>query len=339
MLMSTPKFWYQSDINIILKCLLYPISLIYMYCAKLNYQRKYKYYSKKSDVIAIGGLTVGGSGKTLVAISLCEILNKIKKKSAVLSRGFGRLSQKTILVDNIKHTFIDVGDEPLLLSHVTDVFVGKNRAKSAQIAEQQGHNLLILDDGLTQRYLYPNVKFIVIDNLQQFGNGYMLPLGPNRLNFEIIKNEVQAIIILKNSPHEDIEKLRSKIPPSISVLIAYIEQDYSGIKPNEQVIAFCGIGYPEKFFRPLEQKLRLIKKISFPDHHPFTDDDIINLLDIAKTHKAKLLTTEKDFVRIPKKYRAFINTVSAKIVWQNTGKLISYLKSQALFSKWLSSQA
>lgn len=328
MILKTPKFWYQSDINVLLKCILYPISKIYSLIAKFNYGKKYKYKSTKSKVIAIGGITAGGSGKTIVVASICDILKKIDKKPAIISRGFGRLSKKTFIVDNKIHSFNNVGDEPLLLSQYADIFVGKDRAKSARLAEQNGYNLFILDDGITQKYLYPNIKIIVIDNSQKFGNGEMLPLGPNRLNFDIIKKDIDAVIIITSNEVENTEEIKSKISDSIPVIYGYLEQNLSNIKAGTRIFAFCGIGYPQKFFDSLSQKLNLVKTLSFPDHHPFSDNDIINLIDEAKVHNAKLVTTEKDLMRIPKRFHAFIAVVSVKIIWKDTAKLVSLLKIQ-----------
>ena len=327
MIFKTPKFWYK-DANVILRCILYPISKIYAFFAWLNYKRGYKYKSKKSKVIAIGGITAGGSGKTIVAASLCEILKNINKKPAIISRGFGRSSKETFIVDDRIHTFKDVGDEPLLLSKYADVFVGKDRANSAKLAEKEGYDFFILDDGVTQKYLYPDVKFVVIDNSQGFGNGEMLPLGPNRLNFNIIKKDIDAAIIITSDVFENTKKNESKIPNSIPRVLGYLEHDFSNIKLHERVFAFCGIGYPKKFFDSLYQKLDVVKTLSFPDHHPFSNDDIIDLISEAKTHNAKLVTTEKDLMRIPKRFHEFVSTVPVKIIWKDTAKLVSFLKIQ-----------
>jgi tetraacyldisaccharide 4'-kinase len=323
MLIRAPKFWYTDQLNPVLKYLLCPISNIYSYFTSLNYKKDYKSKSAKARVIAIGGITAGGSGKTAVAASICEMLNNVKKKSAVLSRGFGRSSNGTFLVDAKKHNFKAVGDEPLLLSRYAEVFVGADRSKTCRMAEQKKHDIIILDDGLTQRDLKVDAKFVVIDSSQGFGNGYMLPLGPNRLNFDIVSSDITAVIIIKNSKNEDVKELMKKIPGNIPIIQGYMEQDLSKIKNNERVLAFCGIGYPQKFFDSLKSKLNVIKAMDFPDHYPFTDDDITDVLGEAKLCSAKLVTTEKDLVRIPKKYHSFITAIPVKVVWQDAEKLFA----------------
>jgi tetraacyldisaccharide 4'-kinase len=230
-------------------------------------------------------------------------------------------------VDNAIHTFTDVGDEPLLLSHYADVFVGKDRNKSALMAESFGYDLLILDDGVTQRYLQPDIKLIVIDSTQGFGNGAMLPLGPNRLCFGMIKHDIDAVIVVKNHAHENIDEIKSKIPESIPIILCHMEQDFSRIRTNERVLAFCGTGYPKKFFNSLKEKIHVVKTVDFPDHYPYSDDDIVDLLDDATIHGAKLVTTQKDMIRISKRFHDFISAVPAKIVWPDSCQIRSYIFS------------
>ncbi|MDR0968703.1 MAG: tetraacyldisaccharide 4'-kinase, partial [Holosporaceae bacterium] len=139
--LKTPKFWSEKP-NFALKVALKPISEIYSYVSTKNYFKDYKYKSAKSRVVAIGGITVGGSGKTVVVQSICEILKR--RKIAVLSRGFGRSSDEILRVDNKIHSYKEAGDEPLALSNSAPVYVGKDRSESAKLAERDGFNFLIL---------------------------------------------------------------------------------------------------------------------------------------------------------------------------------------------------
>lgn len=325
MLMRAPKFWYSSSNNVFSELVLYPLSKIYSFFAALNYKAKYNYKDSELKIIAVGGITIGGSGKTPTVIALSEMLSNIKKRSVVLTRGFGRISSEVLKVDNKKHVFQQVGDESLLISRYVDVFVGTDRAKCARMAKKLGHDLMILDDGLTQKYIQPDVKLVVIDNQQGFGNGYMLPLGPNRLSFNIIKGDIDAVIIIKTFQYENAEKIKSEIPESIPIIFAYPKYDFAQVKPGERCLVFCGLGYPEKFFRILDDKMHIVKRVEFPDHHSYTDDEITDLLDEANLYKVKLVTTEKDIMRIPKRYHDFISTVPMKIIFNDTAKLFSIL--------------
>jgi len=288
---SNPNFWYREPVffeSFFLK----PISALYSCVAKKNYNRKYQNSLSNQKVIAVGGLTVGGSGKTIVTQFIVNELTKQGKRVAVLSRGYGRKSDKIIRVNPEEHSHKDVGDEPLLLSKYCPVFVGKNRAESAKFAGDD-FDVFVLDDGIVQRYLKPDLRVLVVDGKQGIGNGHMLPLGPNRLKLSWIKDDINAIVSFNNfkSDFEPVFNAQTHITP------------ISGA-----VIAFCGLGYPQKFFDSLTS-CSLLKCIEFPDHHKYTDDDIKNLLNLKHQYSAKLVTTMKDFVKIPKCYQSDITAI------------------------------
>ena len=329
MFIKAPKFWYKDKVGS-LEMVLYPLSLIYGFFASLNYKAGYKSKIPETKIIAVGGLTAGGAGKTPTVIALCEFFKSIEQKAVVLTRGFGRKSSEILMVNTKNHLFQHVGDEALLMAESTDVFVGADRLESARKAKTRGNNVMILDDGLTQRYIEPDIKLVVIDNHQAFGNGHFLPLGPNRLNFDVIKtkNDIDAAIVIKSSPDENPKRIARQIPSSIPMLTAYIEQDFSQVEPGERILAFAGLGYPKKFFQLLDKKMNVVKSIAFPDHHPFSDHNMTDLLDEANILKAKLLTTEKDLVRIPKQYHDLVRTIPMKIIFDDTEKLHSILFKQ-----------
>ncbi|MDR2781963.1 MAG: tetraacyldisaccharide 4'-kinase [Holosporaceae bacterium] len=298
----TPEFWYRKP-SVIQKLILKPVASLYEYISTRNYRKGYFYKSCGTRVIAIGGVTLGGSGKTLVVQSICEILQSQGRKVAILSRGFGRSSSEILRVNGAIHSYKDVGDEPLLLARSAPVYVGKDRSKTAQLAEADGAEVLILDDGMTQKYLQPDLKLIVVDSEQFFGNGEMFPLGPNRLNFEKIKHDIDGVIILDRNGND------------FNVFDEKIHTFCGRIQTNSPVgskIAFCGIGYPDKFFNSLKN---CIEKIAFPDHYPFSDDEIEKLILKAKKNNAQLVTTEKDLCRISQKYHNSIVPVLASIDW------------------------
>ncbi|MDR2107210.1 MAG: tetraacyldisaccharide 4'-kinase [Holosporaceae bacterium] len=307
--LKSPRFWYEKP-GLLQKLFLTLPAAVYARISERNYRQNHEYESRTAKVIAVGGITVGGSGKTQVVKSFCEILKSKNKKAAVLSRGFGGTLKKPQRV-NAAHSCREVGDEAMLLSSVAPVFVGRDRAACARLAEKKNIDFLILDDGLTQRFLKPNVKLVVIDREQGFGNGEMFPLGPNRLDFEKIKFDLDGAIILGNTP-ENCEDPFADC--GIPVFKGTIEPDFSGVEGK--IVAFCGIGYPDKFFGAL-RGLEIAEKIPFPDHYPFSDSDVRQLIEKAKKYGARLATTEKDFVRIPPKYRSFVTAIPAKIVWSD----------------------
>ncbi|MDR3179509.1 MAG: tetraacyldisaccharide 4'-kinase [Holosporaceae bacterium] len=328
MLLRSPKFWYAEKVNWFLKILLFLPSRAYSWGSSLNYRRSYKNKSVPQKVIAIGAITAGGSGKSIVVKALADLLGILGKKCAVLSVGYGRSSSRVLAVDLDMHTCADVGDEPLMLSQKgLDVFVAKNRSQSAALANSKGiYDVFLLDDGICQKYLRPDVRFLVIDADQGFGNGEMLPLGPNRLSMKTIKNDIDAAILLTYQSEYDFSKIREKIPDSIPILMGRLLQNFSQINCGERFLAFCGIGYPKKFFDSIAGKLTVVKQVVFPDHYPFSDAEIVDLLDDARFLDAKLLTTEKDLARIPKRYHHLITTVPVRISWYDNEKIASYLR-------------
>ena len=304
--LKNPEFWY-NDPSFLQKLCLKPISEIYRFIANYRYHLPYDVSLSGREVIAVGGITAGGSGKTIVVNSICKLLKEREKKVAVLSRGYGRKSNQAVKVDRDVHTYKDVGDEPLLLSNQFDVFVGKNRAETADMAEE--YEYLVLDDGLTQKYLEPTKKLVVINNDQLFGNGEMLPLGPNRLDFKEIKSDIDAVLVLKSKEIEN-----PAVFEDVPVYHGRIEQNFNDI--SGRLIVFCGLGYPQKFFQ-IFSNFEVAKTITFPDHYPYKDKEIDDLISEAFRLGAQLVTTEKDLMRISSKYWPQIKTVGVDIVWES----------------------
>lgn len=302
--LNTPKFWDNKP-SFIQKTLLKPVSSIYRAISNYRYDLPYDVTLNDKKVIAVGGITMGGSGKTVVVSSICKILKEHNKKFAVLSRGYGRMFSKPLKVDKDVHTYKDVGDEPLMLANQFDVFVGKNRAETAEMAAD--YEYLVLDDGLTQRYLEPTKKILVIDELQGFGNGEIFPLGPNRLDYEKIKLDLDGIVLLGDRD-DGVDFKTSGIP----VYYGKREQDFRGI--SGRLIVFCGLGYPKKFFYKFAN-YEVAKTMAFPDHYPYKDNDIKLMLSEAFRLGAQLVTTEKDLMRIPQRYWSHIKTVGVNVSW------------------------
>jgi len=307
---KTPEFWYE-DPGLLRKICLKPISEVYRVISNYRYHLPCDVSLCDKKIIAVGGITVGGSGKTVVVNSICKILKENNKKFAILSRGYGRKVSEALKVDSDVHNYEDVGDEPLMLAKQFDVFVGKNRAETADMAEDMidGCEYLILDDGLTQKYLEPTKKIVVVNNDQLFGNGEMFPLGPNRLDFNEIKSDIDALFVLKREGDENIASFED-----VPVCYGNIKQNFNDI--SGRLIVFCGLGYPQKFFQ-IFSNFEIAKTIAFPDHYPYKDEDISRMLEEAFRLRAQLVTTEKDLMRISRKYWPQIKTVEVDISWES----------------------
>lgn len=311
MIFKTPSFWYKKP-SFLQKCLLCPATWIYKLISNYRYKSRYQVILNGRKIIAIGGITVGGAGKTVVVDAICKLLQESNKTVSVLSRGYGRSSKELLKVDESVHTYKDVGDEPLLLAKRAPVFVGTNRAATAQMADDSEY--LILDDGLTQKYLKPTKKIVVISSSQQFGNGELLPLGPNRLDFNTVKSDTDALIVLRDESAV-LDEPNLSAWGDVPKFYGRIRQNFGNL--SGRLIVFCGLGYPQKFFK-IFSNFEVAQTIAFPDHYPYKDSDMEKLIKRAFDLHAQLVTTEKDWVRIPKLYQDKVKTVRAEIVWENS---------------------
>jgi tetraacyldisaccharide 4'-kinase len=287
---TTPNFWKRKGF---LSYLLLPIAKIYYAISYLN--QKFKITKKvPRPVICVGNVVLGGAGKTPVVIAISKILKNLGYQPHIISRGYGAVIRQVTKVDSTKHDYLNVGDEPLLLSKNAPTWVSTDRRQSIDSAIKDGANILILDDGLQNKSIYKDLNILVIDSLQGLGNSLLFPSGPLRepLN-QALKNSHLIVIV---GDHEvDIQTNIPKVRAKFDII--------SDI-PHQSVVAFAGLGYPEKFLYTLEHHgFRVFEFLKYPDHHPYTIPQIKKLLKIAESYGARLMTTEKDFTRIPEKYQ------------------------------------
>lgn len=299
--MKSPLFWNQKSG---MSTLLSPLCLVYQLGLKLDRKRKEQdFYTPSVPVISIGNLTVGGTGKTPVVGYIAYELAKAGEKVAILSRGFGGSATEPHKVNHNDDASV-VGDEPKMLhsdlyDYGVTVWVCPDRVASAMKAEAEGATIILLDDGMQTWRLHRDMDICVVDSMRGFGNLKTLPAGPLR---EPLKNLSRAnIIVCMNgkAPKEvkDSGVTYSEITPTAP------RQDTAPLH-NRNVIAFCGIGNPEKFFRMLENSgIELLDTRAFGDHHPFTEEELEKLKTDSFNAKAKLVTTPKDFYRLPVRFR------------------------------------
>lgn len=323
--------------------LFYPINIIYkiIYNIIVYKQKKNAYKSNKLKVICIGNIVVGGSGKTPTAISLLEFLNKSKKTSkiAFISKGYGRRKNKkesVIKVNIEKHTALEVGDEPLLLAQYATTYISSNRIDGIKQAESDGIDIVILDDGMQDFSIYKDYVLLVVNEFIGFGNAMTLPLGPLREELFMSLNRVNDVIIIKNNSagvsHFEMQDALGKVLKKYNLSINYGEIIVRNKKEIEKTLSMAilskkkdihvltAIAYPEKFTNTIKSLLlnisniealnRIKKKYIFPDHYLFTDADIKTIYDTAIADNSIILTTEKDYVKIPIIYKNYDNTNS-----------------------------
>jgi tetraacyldisaccharide 4'-kinase len=263
-------------------------------------------------VICCGNVTVGGAGKTTLALDLGARL--IAKDRAVhfLLRGYGGATPGPHRVQTAD-TAARVGDEALLLAAVAPTWVGADRAASARAAIAAGAQVLIMDDGLQNPGLRKVLSLLVVDGASGFGNGRVLPAGPLREPVAAAVARCQAAVLIG----PDQTGLAARLP--IPVLSARLQPGPEiGTWIGRRVVAFAGIARPEKFFAMLaEAGVDIAATLPFPDHHAFSRKNLVRIIAEAERHKAVPLTTPKDAVRLPHAYRDMIDVVGVSLGWDD----------------------
>jgi tetraacyldisaccharide 4'-kinase len=302
--MKTPGFWNDTSWR---STLLIPFSVIYDMASTL-YRANIRPLQLPIPVICIGNLTAGGAGKTPVALHIGQMVGRKNIKAIFLSRGYGGKLEGPVLVDPQKHTANEVGDEPLLLAEVLPTIIAKNRLEGARMALKLGAQAIIMDDGFQNPFIHKSLSIVVIDGKTGFGNGRLLPAGPLRERPQIALRRAHMVVLLNRTTR--IPPLPSDKPVFIATTITRDASLYKGKK----MMAFCGIAYPEKFFEMLGRlNANIVGTTAFPDHHPYTEQEINKLIVQASAQKAVLVTTTKDAVRIPARLRDCVATVEIAV--------------------------
>ncbi|WP_342359155.1 tetraacyldisaccharide 4'-kinase [Terrarubrum flagellatum] len=250
-----------------------------------------------APVICVGNLTLGGAGKTPTVIALANILKEQGRRPFVVSRGYGGTTMGPLRVDPQSHDAALVGDEPIEIAPIAPVIVSRDRVAGATMAVAGGGDVILLDDGLQNPSLRKTFSFAVVDGEVWFGNGLCFPAGPLRAPVTSQRPHIDALIVIGggDAPRnvarilEGLPVLRARFAPSPEV------KALSG----RRVLAFAGIGRPQKFFDMLRaQGARVEAAQSFADHRPYSDDELGRIA--ARAAKADLVpvTTMKDLARI-----------------------------------------
>ena len=321
-MLKAPRFWYKKN-DTYLSNTLYPLSLLFRFGTKIRNILSRKRTSKL-PIICIGNIVVGGAGKTPVAIKLGSLLMKNGYNPHFVSKGYGGIETNNILVKEW-HSAQSVGDESLLLSEIAPTWIGKDRNKSFILAQENGADCIILDDGFQNPSLQKDFSIIVINGEQGFGNKRVIPSGPLRESISRGISRANLIIVIGEITND----VKRKIPSTIPLIHAKFEiSKENKIYKNQKVTAFAGIAYPDKFYNSLSEQGAVIEKqISYPDHHIFDENDMLNLAEMANITKSILVTTKKDYVRIPKSYRSLVSTLNGEIIFEDENLLIEILSN------------
>jgi tetraacyldisaccharide 4'-kinase len=266
-------------------------------------------------VLCIGNLTLGGAGKTPMVATLMRRLGAAGVAAHVVSRGYGGVTRGPFRVAPERHDYTDVGDEPLMLAALGTVWVSRDRPAGVRAAAAEGAKLVLLDDGFQNPHLAKDRSILMVDAVQGFGNGRLIPAGPLREPVE--RGLARADLVVLVGPPEARAAAPGRWPALASrpVLGAELRPPATGLPiAGEPVVAFAGIARPEKFFETLRGVgARLVATRGFPDHHAYRPAVLRRLVAEARRRGAMLVTTEKDAVRLPPEVRSEVLTVQVRL--------------------------
>ena len=305
-----PKFWDYKKPNF-LSYLLLPFTLpLIINNFFLNIKKKNN-PSLNIKKICIGNIYVGGTGKTPLVIKIYQILSHLGLKTAV-----------------IKKFYKDHIDEQRLLNQNTKLYCSKNRLIGLNEAIQNDNRIVIFDDGLQDRSINYDLKFVCFNDVKWIGNGLLIPAGPLREKIESI-SKYDAVFI--NGNEDDCTTLKkniNKYNKNIKIFEShYIPTNLNQLDTTKKYIIFSGIGNPETFRETLlKNKFNIIKEIIFPDHYNYTQTDIDNIKLQAKNLNTEIITTEKDYIRLNFNKNNDIKFLKIELKIKDEKKLIDYLK-------------
>ncbi|MDX2234193.1 MAG: tetraacyldisaccharide 4'-kinase [Hyphomonadaceae bacterium] len=327
--MQPPRFWYDDasgrDAAPALQLLLRPVSWVYAAVARGKVARARP--EAVLPAVCVGNATAGGAGKTPIVRAVRARLSARGVDAHTLSRGYGGALKGPLRVDGGKHTAADVGDEPLLHARDGAAWIGADRVAAARAAKAAGAQALVLDDGFQNMGLAYALSLLVFDARLGAGNGRVHPAGPLREPLGDALSRADGVIVMRDAAGDG--EIQARLRHALGafrgpVIPAWIAP--SAPLPDKPLFAFAGIGQPDKFFATLEAAgARLAGRLAFPDHHPYSERDMTNLAIDAAASGARLITTEKDFVRIGTRWKPQVSVLPVGVHFADEAALDALL--------------
>ena len=313
--MKAPQFWYEP--NTWKAKFLYPLGYFYNLLTLLR-GKLAKPQSYSCLTICIGNLNVGGTGKTPTTIALAQHFLKKGLQVHVVSRGYKGKFQGTFLVDPQKHKSDEVGDEPLLMSEFTSVWVSNKRKNGIAAAENAGAQIVLLDDGFQDPSFHKDFSLIVVDGEKGFGNKKCMPAGPLRENIVQGFKRADALVIVGQRIYKF-----DTFPTHLKIIHSTLKPIETGMNWKEgKYLAFAGIADPSKFFKTLRSLgANLIDCVALSDHQNLDGQVLKKLERKANSAHAQLVTTEKDAVRLSKTFRKKVLSLPVRIEFDDKNEL------------------
>ena len=304
-----PFFWDLPKPNLI-SYLLIPFTIPIII---RNFFFRFIKKEKTSNIktICIGNIYIGGTGKTTLSIKIYEILNQLNNKIATVKKNY----------DNQK-------DEQQLLNQKTSLIISKSRDKAIQQGIKEKYKVLIFDDGLQDSKVDYDLKFVCFKSKNWIGNGLYIPAGPLREKISSLKRFDAVFLNGKSSNFETIQEQIKNINPNIKIFKTFYKiLNIEKYNLNSKYLIFSAIGDPSSFKDILlENNFDISRELIFSDHYKFKDEDIKKIQLIAERDNLKIITTEKDYIKIPDKFKSNIDHLTIDLIIQNESELINLLK-------------
>ncbi len=313
---KTPEFWHQGGL---MPQLMLPLSVLYFLLKRLFVKKGAQQEFDGVKVICVGNITAGGAGKTPAAMAIYKRLNQAGVNACFITTGFRGRLRGPLLVDLNKHSGADVGDEAALLAKHGNVVMCKNRLDAVKFAADHGFKTLVLDDGMHDTRIKKHVAFLVIDGAYGFGNGLLMPAGPLRDRIDIAAADATHILLIGEDKRKVVPRVNDFLKKKLPLVKAYITP-LNEPKKDTPYVAFAGLARPEKFFDMLKgMDVNVAERVALPDHYDYGSEDVETLRNMAKQHKARLITTAKDMVKLPKEFAAEVECMNIELAFEDKG--------------------
>lgn len=294
-MVTTPDFWWRPRPTAGALAL-WPASRFWGAVTSRRMRRAPDYWAPV-PVLCVGNFTAGGEGKTPTAIALGRLAGEEGFRPGFLSRGHGGRERGPLLVEPERHRAVDVGDEPLLLARIGDTVVSRDRPAGARLLAERGADLIIMDDGFQNPHLGKDVALVALDATTGLGNRMVHPAGPLRAPLMVQLERTDALVAIGDGAPEALVQLAARA--GAELLRARLVPDRAVDWEGRPVLAFAGIGRPDKFFAALEAAgAGIARRIAYADHHLYTEAEAKSLIHQAESEDLRLVTTEKDMARL-----------------------------------------